>query len=125
MMMMGRATPKEAVSRSSSSGIVHLMSALHQNAAAVVTSKTNLNGPDQVLQADAYYTHTRSGCVKIRKEENGLASEEPVSVPSLLCETAKVYPEASPDVDRSYAQKTRTFQTFRKISLFRMKLCHF
>ena len=31
-----------------SSGLAHLMSALHQNAAAVVNSKTQLNGPDQV-----------------------------------------------------------------------------
>ena len=30
------------------SGLAHLMSALHQNAAAVVNSKTQLNGPDQV-----------------------------------------------------------------------------
>ena len=31
-----------------SSGLAHLMSALHQNAAAVVNSRTQLNGPDQV-----------------------------------------------------------------------------
>ena len=30
------------------SGLAHLMTALHQNAAAVVNSKTQLNGPDQV-----------------------------------------------------------------------------
>ena len=30
------------------SGLAHLMTALHQNAAAVVNSRTQLNGPDQV-----------------------------------------------------------------------------
>lgn len=38
---------KEPAARRSS-GLAHLMSALHQNAAAVVNSKTQLNGPDQV-----------------------------------------------------------------------------
>ena len=42
------AATKEPVSRKSSSGLVQLMSALHQNAAAVVTSDSHLNGPDQV-----------------------------------------------------------------------------
>ena len=40
-------TAKEPAGRRSS-GLAHLMSALHQNAAAVVNSKTQLNGPDQV-----------------------------------------------------------------------------
>ena len=39
---------KDQAGRTKSSGLAHLMSALHQNAAAVVNSKTQLNGPDQV-----------------------------------------------------------------------------
>ena len=38
---------KEPASRKAS-GLAQLVSALHQNAAAVVNSKTQLNGPDQV-----------------------------------------------------------------------------
>ena len=41
---------KEPAGRQKSSGLAHLMSALHQNAAAVVNSKTQLNGPDQVRE---------------------------------------------------------------------------
>ena len=38
---------KEPASRKAS-GLAHLITNLHQNAAAVVNSKTQLNGPDQV-----------------------------------------------------------------------------
>ena len=38
---------KEPASRKPS-GLAHLIGALHQNAAAVVNSKSQLNGPDQV-----------------------------------------------------------------------------
>ena len=38
---------KEPLSKKAS-GLAQLVSALHQNAAAVVNSKTQLNGPDQV-----------------------------------------------------------------------------
>ncbi len=41
------ASVKEPASRKAS-GLAHLMSALHQNATAVVTSNSQLNGPDQV-----------------------------------------------------------------------------
>ena len=41
-------TPDKEPAARRSSGLAHLMSALHQNAAAVVNSKTQLNGPDQV-----------------------------------------------------------------------------
>ena len=41
---------KEPASRKAS-GLAHLLTALHQNAAAVVNSKTQLNGPDQVRVA--------------------------------------------------------------------------
>ena len=76
------------------SGVVQLMSNLHHNAAAVVTSKTNLNGPDQFLPHDEHYTTVRrNGAIKLRREEHGLASEEPISVPTLLEETSKVHPE--------------------------------
>lgn len=47
-MRKARATSlKEPASRKAS-GMAHLLSALHQNAAAVVNSKSQLNGPDQV-----------------------------------------------------------------------------
>ena len=39
---------KEPASRKAS-GMAHLLSALHQNAAAVVNSNSQLNGPDQVI----------------------------------------------------------------------------
>ena len=84
---------KEQVSRKSSSGLVQLMSALHQNAAAVVTSTSHLNGPDQLLQSESYTTVKRNGCVKLRREDHGMASEEPLSVPTLLFDTAKAYPD--------------------------------
>ena len=42
------APPSGDAAKTKQSGIAHLMSALHQNAAAVVNSKTQLNGPDQV-----------------------------------------------------------------------------
>lgn len=99
MMNKGRPTTlappantKEPVGKKAS-GLAHLMSALHQNAAAVVNSKTQLNGPDQILPAEDYTTSKRNGCVKLRKEEHGLGSEEPISVPTLLQDAAEAYPE--------------------------------
>ena len=47
----------------------------------------------QILPADGYTTSRRNGCVKLRKEEQGLGSEEPISVPTLLRETTDAYPE--------------------------------
>ena len=56
--------------------------------------QTNLNGPDQLHDHDEHYTTVRrNGAIKLRREEHGLASEEPISVPTLLEETAKVHPE--------------------------------
>lgn len=49
----------------------------------------------QILPADEYTTTARFGCVKLRKEESGLGSEEPISVPSLLKDAADAYPEVS------------------------------
>jgi hypothetical protein len=58
--MMRKATRgssvKEPASRKAS-GLAHLMTALHQNAAAVVNSKTQLNGPDQVNVINVVYFH--------------------------------------------------------------------
>ena len=48
---------KEPAGRQKSSGLAHLMSALHQNAAAVVNSKTQLNGPDQVRKVKSFFLH--------------------------------------------------------------------
>ena len=38
----------------------------------------------QVLPTTEYVTSRRNGPVKLRKDENGLGSEEPISIPSLL-----------------------------------------
>ena len=61
-----------------------LMSVLHQNAASLVNTKSEHNGPDQVLTAQDYTASVRNQAVKLRKEETGLGSEEPISVPTLL-----------------------------------------
>ena len=47
LLKMLRGSFKEP-STPKASGLAHLMTALHQNAAAVVNSRTQLNGPDQV-----------------------------------------------------------------------------
>ena len=60
------------------------MSALHQNAASLVNTKAEHNGPDQVLTAADYTSSVRNIPVILRKEEVGLGAEEPLSVPSLL-----------------------------------------
>ena len=50
----------------------------------------------QILPAAKDYTTTkRNGCVKLRKEESGLGSEEPISVPTLLQDAASAYPDVS------------------------------
>jgi len=46
-MRKNKASTKEPAGRKPS-GLAHLIGALHQNAAAVVTSNSQLNGPDQV-----------------------------------------------------------------------------
>ena len=60
------------------------MSALHQNAASLVNTKAEHNGPDQILTAADYTSSVRNIPVILRKEEVGLGAEEPLSVPSLL-----------------------------------------
>ena len=47
----------------------------------------------QILPAEEYTTSKRNGCVKLRQEESGLGSEEPISVPTLLQDAAAAYPE--------------------------------
>ena len=60
----------------------------------------------QILPADGYTTNRRNGSVKLRREDIGLGSEEPISVPTLLRETADAYPEVSPkfSFDRFFPQ---------------------
>ena len=60
------------------------MSALHQNAASLVNTKAEHNGPDQILTAAEFTSSVRNIPVILRKEEMGLGAEEPLSVPSLL-----------------------------------------
>ena len=60
------------------------MSALHQNAASLVNTKAEHNGPDQILTAADFTSSVRNIPVILRKEEVGLGAEEPLSVPSLL-----------------------------------------
>ena len=45
--------------------------------------------------AKEYTTSKRNGCVKLRKEDSGLGSEEPISVPTLLQDAAAAYPDVS------------------------------
>ena len=47
----------------------------------------------QILPAEEFITSKRNGCVKLRKEDTGLGSEEPISVPTLLQDAAEAYPE--------------------------------
>ena len=49
----------------------------------------------QFLPAEEYTTSKRNGCVKLRKEESGLGSEEPLSVPTLLQDAAAAFPDVS------------------------------
>ena len=49
----------------------------------------------QILPADGYTTCRRNGSVKIRKEDQGLGCDEPISVPTLLRETTDAYPEVT------------------------------
>ena len=60
------------------------MSALHQNAASLVNTKAEHNGPDQILTATEYTSSVRNLPVVLRRDEVGLGAEEPLSVPSLL-----------------------------------------
>jgi len=76
-------------------GMGKLMSVLHQNAATLVNSKSEHNGPDQVLTATEYYTCRRNQAVKLRKEEHGLGAEQPISVPTLLQEVSETYPSVT------------------------------
>ena len=102
----GAAGGKEAVSAKTSAGLGKLMSALHQNAASLVNTKAEHNGPDQVLAATEYSSSLRGGAVLLRREEvrqstailshvamiplqTGLGSEEPLSVPTLLQQVCK------------------------------------
>ena len=47
----------------------------------------------QILTAESYITNRRNGCVKLRREEHGLGSEEPISIPTMFRDIAEVYPE--------------------------------
>lgn len=60
------------------------MSALHQNAASLVNTQKEHNGPDQVLPASEFTSSVRNLPVMLRREEKGLGAEDPLSVPSLL-----------------------------------------
>ncbi|XP_023330627.1 very long-chain-fatty-acid--CoA ligase bubblegum [Eurytemora carolleeae] len=91
-MRSSRSSIKEPLGKKAS-GLGKLMSALHQNASSLVTSKPEQNGPNQVLPATEYITSRRNICVKLRKEETGLGAEEPISVPSLIQDLAELYPE--------------------------------
>ena len=47
----------------------------------------------QVLTAMEYTTSIRNQAVKLRKEEHGLGSEDPISVPTLLQEVSEAHPD--------------------------------
>ena len=47
----------------------------------------------QILPAEGFITNRRNGCVKLRREEAGLGSEEPISIPTMLKDISEAYPE--------------------------------
>ena len=47
----------------------------------------------QILASESFITNRRNGCVKIRKEERGLGSEEPISIPTMLRDISEAYPD--------------------------------
>ena len=49
--------------------------------------------PLQILPAEGFITNRRNGCVKLRREEAGLGSEEPISIPTMLKDISEAYPE--------------------------------
>ena len=49
----------------------------------------------QILATDSYTTIRRNGAVKIRREEHGLGSEEPISIPTMLKDISEAYPDVS------------------------------
>ena len=49
----------------------------------------------QILPAEGFITNRRNGCVKLRREEAGLGSEEPISIPTMLKDISEAYPEVS------------------------------
>ena len=65
----------------------------------------------QILPAEEYTTCKRNGCVKLRQEESGLGSEEPISVPTLLQDAAAAYP----DVSTHLFPKELYFEGYRKV----------
>eukprot|EP00091_Calanus_sinicus_P012877 TRINITY_DN28782_c0_g1_i1.p1 TRINITY_DN28782_c0_g1~~TRINITY_DN28782_c0_g1_i1.p1 ORF type:complete len:175 (+),score=30.13 TRINITY_DN28782_c0_g1_i1:55-579(+) len=98
-------------------GMSKLMSVLHQNAATLVNSKSELNGPDQVLTATDFYTCRRNQAVKLRKEEQGLGAEQPISVPTMLQEVSERYPSvhAMKAKDKTSGEwKHWTYQQFQE-----------
>ena len=81
----GAAGGKEAVSAKTSAGLGKLMSALHQNAASLVNTKAEHNGPDQVLAATEYSSSLRGGAVLLRREEVRLSTAILSHVVMILC----------------------------------------
>ena len=49
--------------------------------------------PLQILPTEGFITNRRNGCVKLRREEAGLGSEEPISIPTMLKDISEAYPE--------------------------------
>ncbi|CAL7946117.1 unnamed protein product [Xylocopa violacea] len=81
-------------------------------------SETGLDGPDQVLPADSFMTTKANGRVKIELNDDGMNSEQPISVPGLLSRRAKEYPDyvallSRPDVmghRKKYTYKEYEYQ---------------
>ena len=60
---------------------------------ALMSFKWNNDFKLQILPADSYSTNRRNGCVKIRREENGLGSEESISIPTMFKDISEAYPD--------------------------------
>ena len=68
----------------------------------------------QILPAAKEYTTSkRNGCVKLRKEESGLGSEEPVSIPTLLEDAATAYPDVSRFEITTCTSMVHIFESFQ------------
>ncbi|XP_075973039.1 long-chain-fatty-acid--CoA ligase ACSBG2-like isoform X2 [Anticarsia gemmatalis] len=60
-----------------------------------ISHDKHMNGPDQIVPADSYFTSVPGDHVKLRVTSRGLGSEPPISVPGLLTRTTARYPDAT------------------------------
>lgn len=72
-----------------------------------------LNGPDQVIPADALKTWEPTGAVKLKIGDQGVSAHTPISVPTLLKKAAEKYPDTNAmGVKRDGVWKTTTYREY-------------